>query len=290
MSQPIKTFGIIGGDKRQLFLAQSLLNSGCNVILAGFGKLRDRGFDNLSGVEAAVLYSDAVILPLPCVRADKSVNAPFAARSIFFSEAEQRALREKPVFAAMCDRLVRAYPLLDGGQLYDYAAREDFAILNAVPTAEGAVELAMQHYEGTVFGSRSLVVGFGRIGRLLAKMLHALGSDVTVSARKPSDFAYIEALGYRVKNTQTLTLARGYDLIFNTVPSMIFDEALLKNTDPAVLLIDLASLPGGVDFESAHRLGIDARRALALPGKCAPKTAGEIIKKTVFSIIEEVNR
>ena len=71
---------------------------------------------------------------------------------------------------------------------------------------------------------------------------------------------------------------------------MIFDEALLKNTDPAVLLIDLASLPGGVDFESAHRLGIDARRALALPGKCAPKTAGEIIKKTVFSIIEEVNR
>ena len=96
----------------------------------------------------------------------------------------------------MSDRLVRAYPLLDGGQLYDYAAREDFAILNAVPTAEGAVELAMQHYEGTVFGSRSLVVGFGRIGRLLAKMLHALGSDVTVSARKPSDFAYIEALGY----------------------------------------------------------------------------------------------
>ena len=190
----------------------------------------------------------------------------------------------------MSDRLVRAYPLLDGGQLYDYAAREDFAILNAVPTAEGAVELAMQHYEGTVFGSRSLVVGLGRIGRLLAKMLHALGSDVTVSARKPSDFAYIEALGYRVKNTQTLTLARGYDLIFNTVPSMIFDEALLKNTDPAVLLIDLASLPGGVDFESAHRLGIDARRALALPGKCAPKTAGEIIKKTVFSIIEEVNR
>ncbi|MBQ1807673.1 MAG: hypothetical protein II012_08585, partial [Ruminococcus sp.] len=123
MSQPIKTFGIIGGDKRQLFLAQSLLNSGCNVILAGFGKLRDRGFDNLSGVEAAVLYSDAVILPLPCVRADKSVNAPFATRSIFFSEAEQRALCEKPVFAAMSDRLVRAYPLLDGGQLYDYAAR-----------------------------------------------------------------------------------------------------------------------------------------------------------------------
>ncbi len=290
MSQTIKTFGVIGGDKRQLFLAQSLLGDGFNVILAGFGKLRGQGFDNLSGVEAAVLYSDAVILPLPGVRADKSVNAPFATRNIFFSENELDALRQKPVFTAMRDRLLRAYPQLDGAQVYDYAEREDFAILNAVPTAEGAVELAMREYEGTVAGSRSLVVGFGRIGKLLARMLRALGSEVTVCARKPSDFAYIEALGYLAKNTMNLTFAHGYDLIFNTVPALIFDEALLKNTDKTALLIDLASLPGGVDFESAHRLGIDARRALALPGKCAPKTAGEIIKKTVFSIIEEVNR
>ncbi len=286
----IKTFGIIGGDKRQLFLAQSLLSDGYNVILAGFGKLREQGFDNLSGVEAAVLYSDAVILPLPGVRADKSVNAPMSTRSIFFSDAEQEVLCQKPVFTGMRDRLIRAYPKLDGAEVFDYAAREDFAILNAVPTAEGAVEVAMREYEGTIFGSRSLVVGFGRIGKLLAKMLKALGSDVTVCARKPSDFAYIEALGYRAKNTAALTLAHGYDLIFNTVPALIFDEALLKNTDKTALLTDLASLPGGVDFDAAQRLGIDARRALALPGKCAPKSAGEIIKKTVFSIIEEVNR
>ena len=290
MSQTIKTFGVIGGDKRQLFLAQSLLGDGFNVILAGFGKLRGQGFDNLSGVEAAVLYSDAVILPLPGVRADKSVNAPFATRNIFFSENELDALRQKPVFTAMRDRLLRAYPQLDGAQVYDYAEREDFAILNAVPTAEGAVELAMREYEGTVAGSRSLVVGFGRIGKLLARMLRALGSEVTVCARKPSDFAYIEALGYRAKNTAALSVVHGYDLVFNTVPALIFDEKLLRNTDKATLLTDLASLPGGVDFESARALGVNAHRALALPGKCAPKSAGEIIKKTVFSIIKEVNR
>ncbi len=288
--EQIKTFGIIGGDKRQLFLAQSLLADGFNVILAGFGRLREQGFANLSGTEAAVLYSDAVILPLPSVRADKSVNAPLSERSIFFSDGELEVLREKPVFAAMRDRLIRAYPKLEDGEVFDYAARDDFAILNAVPTAEGAVETAMREYEGTVFGSRSLVVGFGRIGKLLAKLLSALGSEVTVCARKPSDFAYIEALGYRVKNTSSLSLIHGYDLVFNTVPAMIFDETLLQNTDKSTLVIDLASLPGGVDFESARRLGIDARRALSLPGKCAPKSAGEIIKKTVFSIIEEVNR
>lgn len=290
MNRSIQTFGIVGGDKRQLFLAQSLLSDGYNVILAGFDKLRAQGFDALSGTEAAVLYSDAVILPLPSVRVDKSVNAPLSGRSLFFSEREQEELCRKPVFAAMRDRLLRAYPKLEDAQVYDYAAREDFAVRNALPTAEGAVETAMQAFEGTVFGSRSLVTGFGRIGRLLAKLLHALGSAVTVCARKPSDLAQIEVLGYRAADIRRLQEVRGYDFIFNTVPALIFDERLLKNTDRNTLLIDLASLPGGVDFECAHRLEIDARRALGLPGKCAPKSAGEIIKTTVLSIIEEVNR
>lgn len=290
MSNSIKTFGVIGGDKRQLFLIRSLLEDGYNVIPAGFGRLSGQGFDNLSGVEAAILYSDAIILPLPGVRADKSVNAPFSQRSIFFSDSELDVMRKKPVFTGMRDRLLRAYPKLGDAVVFDYAARDDFAVLNAVPTAEGAVELAMSAYEGTIFGSRSLVVGFGRIGKILARMLHSLGSDVTVCARKPADFAYIEALGYRAKNTSALSVVHGYDLIFNTVPALIFDEALLRNTDKTALLTDLASLPGGVDFEAARELDIDARRALALPGRCAPKSAGEIIKKTIFSIIEEVNR
>lgn len=290
MNSKIKTFGIIGGDKRQLFLAESLLRDGCGVILAGFDKLSGQGFGNLSDVKAAALLSDAVILPLPCLRADKSLNAPFAFQNIYFSDDELEALCRKPVFAAMSGRLLRAYPRLSGAGVYDYAARDDFAILNAVPTAEGAVETAMREYEGTIFGSRSLVTGFGRIGKVLARMLKSLGSDVTVSARKASDLAYIQALGFRAANTEKLTSARGYELIFNTVPSMIFDEKLLENTDKTALLIDLASLPGGVDFESARRLGIDAHRAMGLPGKCAPKSAGDIIKKTVFSIIEEVNR
>lgn len=286
----MQTFGIIGGDKRQLFLAQSLLSDGYQVILAGFDKLREQGFDSLSGVEAAVLYSDAVILPLPSVRVDKSINAPMSGRSLFFSEREQAELCRKPVFAAMRDRLLRAYPKLEDARVYDYAAREDFAVRNALPTAEGAVELAMRTYEGTLAGSRTLVTGFGRIGKLLAKLLHALGAEVTVCARKPADLAMIAALGYRPVDTRRLTEVRGFDVVFNTVPALLFDEKLLQHTDRTTLLIDLASLPGGVDFESAHRLEIDAQRALGLPGKCAPKTAGEMIKTTVLTMIEEGNR
>ncbi|MBQ3298747.1 MAG: dipicolinate synthase subunit DpsA [Ruminococcus sp.] len=290
MQNKIRSFGILGGDKRQLFLADSLIKDGYRVMLGGFDNLRSIGEITIADVRTALGYSDAVLLPLPSVRADGSLNAPFAVSTLYFDEEEQELLKQKPVFASMKDRLIRAYPALKSARIYDYAARDDFSVLNAVPTAEGAVECAMSAYEGTIAGARCLTVGFGRIGKILARMLKALGAEVTVSARSSTDRAYISALGYDFVNTEKLTEIRGYNIVFNTVPKLIFDRELLQNTDCDTLLIDLASLPGGVDFDAASALRIDAQRALSLPGKCAPKTAGEIIKTTVFRMIEEVNR
>lgn len=286
----IRTFGIVGGDKRQLFLARSISDSCCDVILGGFDKLSCMGALTLADVRTAIFESDAVIFPLPSVRADGSINTPFSERNVILDEEETDELMRKPVFVSMRDKFIKAYPVLKNARIFDYAAKEEFAILNALPTAEGAVECAMGGYEGTISGSRCLVVGFGKIGKILSKSLHALGAEVTVSARSERDFAYISALGYKSKDTRKLKSVRGFDIVFNTVPALIFDKALLMNTDRNTLIIDLASVPGGVDFEAAHRFSIDALKALSLPGKCAPKTAGEIIKTTVFNIIEEVYR
>ena len=244
MQNKIRSFGILGGDKRQLFLADSLIKDGYRVMLGGFDNLRSIGEITIADVRTALGYSDAVLLPLPSVRADGSLNAPFAASTLYFDEEEQELLKQKPVFASMKDRLIRAYPALKSARIYDYAARDDFSVLNAVPTAEGAVECAMSAYEGTIAGARCLVVGFGRIGKILARMLKDLGAEVTVSARSSTDRAYISALGYDFVNTEILTEIRGYNIVFNTVPKLIFDRELLENTDCDTLLIDLASLPG----------------------------------------------
>ena len=198
-----------------------------------------------------------MIFPLPSIRTDGSLNTPFSNENIFLDGDDIEIILKKPVFTTMKSRFLKAYPRLSDGEIFDYGARDDFAILNALPTAEGAIECAMREYEGTISGSKCLVTGFGRIGKILAHKLVLLGANVTVSARKPSDLAYVKALGYNALNTE---------------------------------IIDLASLPGGVDFDTAEKLGIYAVRALSLPGKCAPKTAGEIIKTTVFDIIEEVYR
>lgn len=286
----ITTFGIVGGDKRQLFLAKSISDSCYDVILGGFDKLQSTGAITLADVKTAILESDAVIFPLPSVRADGSINTPFSDRTVILDEEETDSLLHKPVFVSMRDKFIKAYPKLRDARVFDYASKEEFAILNALPTAEGAVECAMNRFEGTISGSKCMVVGFGRIGKILSGILKSLDADVTVCARKESDFAYISALGYKSRNTKSLKSVQGYDIVFNTVPAMIFDKTLLMNTDRNTLIIDLASLPGGVDFEAAHKFNTDAVRALSLPGKCAPKTAGEIIKTTVFNIIEEVYR
>lgn len=286
----IKSFGIIGGDKRQLFLAKSIYDSGYKVMLGGFDRLKSTGMLVLCDIKSAAEKSDVIIFPVPSVRTDGSINTPFSDECTVLDNELIEIMFKKPVFVAMKDRFLKAYPQFENAELYDYAAKEEFAILNALPTAEGALEVAMKQFEGTVAGSRCLITGYGRIGKVLAEMLKNHKADVTVSARKPSDMAFAQAFGYKNLNTNKLSCIRNFDLVFNTVPSMIFDRELLMNTDKNTIIIDLASLPGGVDFEAAQKLGIDAVRALALPGKCAPKTAGEIIRTTVFNIIEEVYR
>lgn len=286
----IKSFGIIGGDKRQLFLAKSIYDSGYKVMLGGFDRLKSTGALVLCDIKSAAEKSDVIIFPVPSVRTDGSINTPFSDECTVLDDELIEIMLKKSVFVAMKDRFLKAYPQFENAELYDYAAKEEFAILNALPTAEGALEVAMKQFEGTVAGSRCLITGYGRIGKVLAEMLKNHKADVTVSARKPSDMAFAQAFGYKNLNTNKLSCIRNFDLVFNTVPSMIFDRELLMNTDKNTIIIDLASLPGGVDFEAAQKLGIDAVRALALPGKCAPKTAGEIIRTTVFNIIEEVYR
>lgn len=160
---------------------------------------------------------------------------------------------------------------------------------NAVPTVEGAIQIAMEELSVTLHGARALVVGYGRLGKLLAHRLAGLGARVSVAARRYADLAWIEAFGYGVEHTGQLKgWLCGYDLIINTVPARVLDEDALADLRPGCLVVDLASRPGGVDFDAAARLGIRAIWALSLPGKVAPVTAGRSIKNVIYNILHEL--
>ena len=171
----------------------------------------------------------------------------------------------------------------------DPIAREELAVANAVPTAEGAVQIAMEQLPITIHGARVLVVGFGRVGRALAQRLAALGAKVTVAARRYESLAWAQASGYGAEQTGQLAgWLCGYDLVVNTVPTLVLGEAELADLKPDCLVLDLASKPGGVDLEAAGRLGRTVIWALSLPGKVAPVTAGSAIKNTIYHMLHEL--
>lgn len=176
-------------------------------------------------------------------------------------------------------------------KVIDLLKREELAVLNTISTAEGAIQIAMEETSRTIHGSNVLVMGFGRIGKILAKMLNGIGAKVYCEARKNEDFAWIKAYGYNLVPLKNLkNEISKFDIIINTIPSMILTREYLERVNKEALLIDVASMPGGVDNIVAKELGIRTILALSLPGKVAPITSAEFIKDTFYNILEEIKK
>ena len=167
--------------------------------------------------------------------------------------------------------------------------REELAVLNTISTAEGAIQIAIENTNKILHGSKVLVLGFGRIGKVLARKLAGLSVKVTCAARKDEDLAWIKAYGHMSTNINALgeNLSE-YDIIINTVPHLILNEERLQYVKQDTLLIDLASNPGGIDKKVAKDKNIKLIWALALPGKVAPVTTAEFIKDTIYNILKEI--
>ncbi len=261
----MKKICIIGGDTR-LKTAKSILEKQ-NFFVDSIGLYpEDKGNIELS---------DVLLLPVPTTKDGVSIYAPETNRKIYLDEIRQKTENQ---LILCCN-----YKFENKNSI-DYNTLDSYALLNAVPTAEGAIKLAIEHTDFTLWKSKILVIGYGRVGKVLANRLKNLNASVTVSARNPRDFALLDALGFNYINTENLNRDYlDYDIIFNTVDFEVLNDNALKNC-PCNLIIDLSS-KGGFDLNYAKTLGITALKPPGLPGKVAPKTAGEILAKTVAELI-----
>ena len=273
----IKRILIIGGDSRIDYLARSLSED-------GFAVTR---FDASEPLKTAVENCDAVVLGLPASRDDKTVDAPTLSDSIMLKDLFHLMGRNRMLLAGKMSDSVKAIADVFSVKWVDYFMREELEILNAVPTCEGAVQIAMEELPITVFGSNVIITGFGKVGEPLAHMLHNMGAKVTVCARRAAQRAKARAMGVHAVDFSYLgECMSDADVVFNTVPQQVIGrESLLLAKD--ALIIDLASKPGGVDMEAARDLGVKVIWALGLPGKVAPVTSGNIIKETICNIFNE---
>ena len=281
----INTFGVIGGDERMKYLAQSIAADGYPVCVCGLEKLGTcRGAAECDLPQLAA-KSSVILLPLPATKDGLFLNAPYAENEIRLDDDFARLVMHKTVCGGMLQRLTASSSLWREIEPEDYYRREELAVGNAIPTAEGAVGIAIREYPGTINGAKCLITGFGRIGKNLAIILRGMGAEVFCAARKKADLMQMRAFG-----VQPLTyreISRRFDLIFNTVPAKVLTSPVLMQQTRDTLIIELASAPGGTDLKRAEELHLHVIDAPSLPGRVAPKTAAEYIKEAVYNILEE---
>lgn len=283
-------FGIIGGDLRQLYLAKKIQNDGNEVFVCGFDKTDKPSKLNLKtlNLNDLISVSKYIIFPVPVTRNGLSINAPFSSANINIDENLRSKIKNKVVFGRIISLFLEDVNKHDFLAV-DYYEKEEFIMKNALLTAEGAVKIALEESGEVIFGKKCLVVGYGRIGKMLSKLLKNMGARVTVSARSEKDIITAKLSGLEALNISKIDEPMGFDLIFNTVPAVVLDYKALNFLKNSGLIIDLASLPGGVDKKAAENLGLRFIHALGIPGKYFPKSAGKVIADVIYKVIKEEN-
>jgi len=272
-------FAVIGGDDRSVRLVRLLRADGHTVRHFALEKALSDGEADAS---AAAANADFVILPLPAEK-DGLLYAPFSAEKRTVGAVLRTVRPGTPVCAGKASPTLKKICAAHRLPLHDYFLREDFTLRNAELTAKAAAALLAKRR--ALNGCKVLVVGFGRIGKLLAARLAAAGAAVTVAARSAEARNAAEALHCRAVPTEHAA-APGYDFVVNTVPAAIFGTSEFIAFGDAAL-IELASPPYGFDPTAAKEAGREVFLASGLPGKYAPDAAAAAVRGAIYAIAEE---
>lgn len=296
-------FAVIGGDGRMTHLCERLSEEGHAVSVLGCGRecfSARKGSGEIrvcATLEKAAEGADAVILPLPASRDGVTVYCPRDPSCAVPLTAVAELLLRSPRLVLFGGKLPPtlwdAVKDLPATRLTDYYENEVLQLRNAYVTAEAAVMTAMELTDRTLLDTSVAVLGYGRIGKYLSRILRALGATVTVCARREECLFEAAAEGCHpllispdVSMSGLRPLCRGHAVLFNTVPARILERELLLGLERDTLLIDLASAPFGVcdgDVrEATEKRGLRYLRAPSLPGSYAPRSAGEIIAECVL--------
>lgn len=232
---------LAGGGLRQMYAAAALARK-YTVYAAGLDAMPE----HVLPADALTGQADALVLPMPVTRDGVHLNVPPEAETVSLPDLLKRVKPDGIVTGGRMTDAERETAERAGFAVRDYARDEAFILRNAVPTAEGAIAIAMQNLPVTLHGTKCLILGGGRVSAALQTRLSALHADVTVSARSAKDRARAASIGLKTVPLSALSgVIADYTLIINTIPAMILSAALLAEIRPDALTIDLASKPGG---------------------------------------------
>lgn len=279
---------VIGGDERQIFLVNKLLELGADIKVIGLPEREElEGCQFCNELPQTILDAQAIILPMAGTDFEGIISTPLSKKKLELTEQIFQSIPQHvPIFLGVAKPFLREWARFYQKKLIEIAELDEIAIPNSIPTAEACLQIAMEKLPITIHGSNTIVLGFGRCGKTLSRMLHAVGAKTTVIARKAKDLARIKEMGLGAGTFDQLNeILPNADLIINTIPIQILTEDRLVFVNKDALIIDIATAPGGTNFQAAEKLGLNAILTPSLPGLVAPKTAGLILAEALPQLI-----
>ena len=269
---------VIGGDGRELEVLKGLLADGAEVRTCGCppGASSIMGSPQCATLAEAIEGADVVVAPVPLIAPDGTLYAPQWPVPLYLDAAALERVKPGALLV-----IGTSTPILDslaregGFRIREYGEDDELMILRAPTVAEGAIGLTIANTEISIHNARTLVIGFGRIGFSVTRLLIGMNARVTVVARSPVQRARAWEMGARPVTLEHLAEeVASADMVFNTVPALLLTREVLESMRPDVFVLDMAGAPGGTDFSAASELGIKAILGRGL-GSRAPKTAGQ---------------
>lgn len=274
-------FLLAGGDDRQLYLAQMLIDAGHTVrCYALENALLPDGARHTDKPDA-----DCIILPLPVEGKPGLLNAPYSAKQHPITELLSAIAPGSLVCGGKLSPLLCDEARSKSLRIYDYMTMPQFVVGNAAVTAEGAVSLLADNNLSTIFDTKILIVGFGRIGRLLAHKLRGLDAETYVMSKNSESRALAGCMGLHAVSPADRSVFSAFDAVINTAPAQVIPT--LEGFRKSCLLLELASAPGGFDRSEVERRGLKCIHAAGLPGRYAPKSAARLVFDAVQQILRE---
>ena len=288
-------YAVIGGDLRQLYLVRELAAPNSNVcyyaLCQPMQSLRLSASTAVScdSLEDAIDHSECILCPMPLSKDGVSLNQTAFEDTIFINQILTRLKKGQIFFAGGISRNFRLTAQKKGVRVFDFMQDITLAHFNSIATAEGVICEAIKNSSINLHNSRCAVLGYGKCGHTIAAYLKRMFCLVTVASLDETERAQAALFTDHVMDLETFQgQIEGYDFIFNTIPALILTRESLSHVKSTATILDIASFPGGVDFEAAKELSVMALSCLSLPGRYAPASSAQAIRMSIETSIATI--
>lgn len=165
---------------------------------------------------------------------------------------------------------------------------ESFLVKNSRLTAQGTLRIILENTDRDIYSMKAAVLGYGRCGKAICKVLQSNGADVVSVSRShySTTVAENEKLS-TMRFEEFFGNIQNFDVIVNTVPYNIIGKAAAERLTKKNLYIEIASKPYGFNINETDKYNFRYILAESLPGRFTPASAGENIADTVIEMIKE---